>query len=105
MKRMVLYLGALALAIPAPLALPSAAHAQFAPSPEAVDECRAFLPSDPTSNLGECVSTVNTYWRSPQHGLVTKVCDAVLEIDPVFFFLTYDSFSECVRDGADALGW
>lgn len=106
MKKTLAVLSALALAIPVPLAMPSAAYAQIAPGQGAPGACRTdVLPFDPTANLGECVSSVNTFWNSPDHGFVTHICDAVLEIDPNFFELFYDSFSECVRDGADAFGF
>jgi hypothetical protein len=101
MKRTVLFLGAVVLAIPAPLALPSPANAQISPGQGAPEACQTFvLPFDPTSNLGECVAFVNTFWRSPEHGSIVMLCDAVREIAPAYFFSVYDSHSECVRDEA-----
>jgi hypothetical protein len=46
------------------------------------------------------VAFVNTFWRSPEHGSIVMLCDAVREIAPAYFFSVYDSHSECVRDEA-----
>ena len=106
MQRIVLVAGLLALVAPAQLAVTEPAHAQVVTPPgrDAPPGCQTHvLPNTPTANLGECVALVNNFWRSPDHGLVAQLCDAVMETAPGFFFSLYGSYSECIRDEGDRL--
>ena len=99
MKSIPLFAGALALTLITPIFPQSAAIASIGGSAKPdVDFCRdVVLPQVPAANLGECVSYSETDYNCDA-GFATHDCDAFLEGDPVGFYLTYDSFNQCVRE-------
>src|SRR4051794_28418736 len=104
MKKLAMLIAAFAFSVPAPLALPTAAQA--APNPW-VGFCKDYVATgaDANLNLGECISLVTTeshYYDkgNSQQGFATHACDYIMENLPDDFSASYDSFDECVRDGA-----
>lgn len=100
MKRLFLLLAAAGLAVPVPVMLPSTASA--ASRSWISDFCRADVPNTPPATVGDCVSLVNTFVSDSQ-GLVQRYCMTVEMFWPDDFYSSYDTLSECVRDGGSDL--
>ena len=99
MKRGFLLIAAAALAIPAPLALPTPASAQRS---WPVDFCKADVPNNPPFVLGDCVGFVRNFNHDTE-GLIRFVCDYLRIAEPDIFYASYDSFNECMVDRANDL--
>ena len=100
MKRLLLLAGAFALAVPVPLALPGPAAAE---SRAWVSQfCREDVPNNPPAVVGDCVSLINTL-ISDSGGLVRHSCSIIQMFFPDDFYASYDSLSECIRDGGSEL--
>ena len=85
---------ALALATGVTPVLP-AAPAQAEQNP-GIEQCRAILPFLPESNLGECLSWINTA-ANGAGGEVAHHCDALQENDPETFEMMFATKSECIH--------
>lgn len=62
----------------------------------AVEYCHWKMTQEPTANLGECVSFVQMFFKSP-NGMPPHQCDALMETDPALFDLLFESHADCVR--------
>lgn len=107
MKKLAMFVATIAVAIPAPLAVPAPALAE---NPN-VSFCKDYVGSDPTVdpnlNRGECISLLTTgdnYYGKGKagHGYAVHVCDYIQENYPDVFDLYYGSFEECAQDDASA---
>jgi hypothetical protein len=100
MKKLAMFFATMTLAIPAPLALPVAAHA----SNPGVADCKADT-GNPAVNKGECISTTTLFPLANGEGAATQgfavhICDIAEEGFPDIFYFFYDSHADCVLDGA-----
>jgi hypothetical protein len=103
MRRITSIVSASLLALPAPLALPTVAHAQAGPGGSGiVNFCRGDIPSHQPSVLGDCVGFVNTF-ISDSGGLIRFECDYVERFAPDLFYLAYDTVAECIVDKAEGI--
>ena len=102
MKRFTLIVAALTLAIPAPLAMPSAAAAQGNGPPWFVEFCKADVPLNPPFVLGDCLGFIQTFIKDTP-GLIRFVCDYLENAQPDVFYAAYDSTHECIVDRAAEL--
>ena len=80
-----------------PMAAPSPAFAKANP---AIDQCRALLPYRPASNLGECLSYINSATNESE-GEASHECDFLMENDPFTFDLLFVTRSECIQAFGD----
>ena len=62
----------------------------------AVEYCHWKMTQEPTANLGECVSFVQMFFKSP-NGMPAHECDALKEVDPELFDVLFDSYADCVQ--------
>jgi hypothetical protein len=104
MKKLVMLAATMALAIPAPLAVPAAALAAANPN---VGFCKDYVGADPlidpNLNRGECVSLLNSYDNYDKHGanghaVAVHECDYYAENYPADFDTLWGSKAACVAD-------
>ena len=108
MEKLALLAAAMTLALPAPLAFPTGALA--APNPGQVGNtgryvppfCKETLPTEWPAGMpmGRCVSVEETYFRNSLHGtqgFATQDCYQAEIFEPDLFWMTFDSFSDCVN--------
>ena len=80
--------------------LPHASPA-FAKANPAIDLCRdVLLPARPASNLGECLSYINSA-TNESGGEASHECDFLMENDPFTFDLLFVTRSECIQAFGD----
>ena len=84
--------------------IPAPAFAAPAPQgpPELVQFCKGDVAIDTRFTLGDCVGFLNTA-ISVAPGFIPQLCDYIRVLDPDTLYAAYDSYSECVRDGASEL--
>jgi len=69
----------------------------------AVDICRVIIATQhPDDKLGSCIGFQSLNFRDNYIGLVPHLCEYVETHSPDVFDSTYDSYSDCVTDGASA---
>lgn len=100
MKKLSMLVATVALAIPAPLTLATPALAANNSSAQAT--CKAIVAQGnyPGLTVGECVSLNKTQANSSGNGYAAQECSYAQEQAPDIFYQYYDSYSECVQDGA-----
>ena len=103
MKKLVMLAATMALAIPAPLAVPAAALAAANPN---VTFCKEYVGSDPALdpdlNRGECVSyltTLDNYYKNgaTAQSFAVHYCDYLRENYPDDYAI-YASNKDCIED-------
>jgi len=105
MKRMTAILSAISLLTLIPAA-PTPAFADANPYPDlgAVELCKSIIAitTNPKDSLGDCVGFQSTNFRDNYDGLVAHLCNYFQTNHPNDFYSAYDTYSECVTDGASA---
>ena len=102
MHRIALLVSALALALPAPLAVPTAAAAAGNGPPGFVQFCKEDVPLNPPFVLGDCLGFVNTLFAD-NPGLIRFMCDYLSIAEPDLFYDAYGTVHECIVDRASEL--
>ena len=104
MTKLAIVLAMTALAVPAPLVVPTSALAAVNPN---VGFCKDYVGSDPTLdpnlNRGECISLLNSYDNynkngSNSHAVAVHECDYWAENYPADFDLIWGSKKACIAD-------
>jgi hypothetical protein len=103
MKRLTIPLACFSLLTLSPLA-PSPALADANPNPDvgALGVCQ-YVTGINGDKLGSCVGFQSLNFRDNYDGLTSHLCYYVQSHEPDIFYQYYDSFEECVTDGASAL--
>ena len=86
----------MALAVPAPLAVPTPALG--APNNGVVDLCKEVIQEFPDVTLGDCIAGSRTL---DTQGFGALACKLALERDPDLFYGRWDSLRECIKDYQD----
>lgn len=107
MKKLTMLVATFALAMPGPLAVPTAAVA--ASNASNVGFCKDYVASgyDSSLTLGQCISLLTTEGHyatdgSSAQGFGTHACQYVQNNYPDEFYTYYATFTDCVQDGGSA---
>jgi hypothetical protein len=102
MKKLVMLVATVAFAIPAPMAVPTAAGAAANPN---VGFCKDYVAAgyDANLNRGECISLLNSYDNydkngANKHAVAVHECDYYAENYPADFDALWGSKSACIAD-------
>lgn len=98
MKKPSMLVAAFALSIPAPLALPTAAIA--ASNASTLPFCEHAVANGPIT-VSQCVALQNSNGHA--NGVVAAACSYAENNYPDIFDEYYDSYDQCVQDGAYTL--
>jgi hypothetical protein len=103
MKNLSMLVATFALTIPAPLTLATPALA--ASNSSATQSCKSIVAGGnyPDLTVGECVSLFTTQSNSNGNGYAAQECSYAEQQVPDLFYSYYDSYSDCVHDGANTL--
>jgi hypothetical protein len=102
MRKIALLTGAIALALPVPMALPTAASAADTGGKAVVNFCKEDVPNNQPAVLGDCVGFINTF-ASGSQGIIRFECAFLQDHQPDLFYDAYDSYDECIVDRASLL--
>jgi hypothetical protein len=70
--------------------------------PGFIQFCKGDVAGDPRFHLGDCASFIATL-QHDSPGFVPQLCDLARVVTPDAFNSAYDSYDECVRDGASQI--
>jgi hypothetical protein len=58
--------------------------------------CRTIVAEDPNVTFGGCLSFVQTFYTSHDHGWIFHYCNALRYYEPDTFDSLYDSLADCI---------
>ena len=110
MKRLIATLAAASMFAVAPVIPIAPAQAAADPSSSsnpAVDRCKAELGLYPDESLGDCIALRTTapmyFSGTGGEGFLAHICSFFMTSEPDVFYTSYDSYNECILDGASNL--
>src|SRR5436190_22923265 len=109
MKRLCATLAAASLLAVMPIGLSPASAAADPGNTQIVDRCQASTAAGtfPNKTTGNCIALLTTAGRyfsgTGGAGFIAQICSFFMKSRPDDFYAAYDSYNECILDGADGL--